>query len=79
MGYCPDKATQLYNPKAPPSITNRKLAGAAGAVSSYKGPLDYNGLYAGVDLSKYWNYEGSFTTPPCTEAVDFYIYMGMAT
>merc|ERR1712137_1308683 len=35
-------------------------------------------LYSGVDKSKFWDYEGSFTTPPCTEAVDFYIMMGRA-
>jgi len=29
-------------------------------------------------LDHYWNYEGSFTTPPCTEAVTFYIMMDKA-
>lgn len=26
-----------------------------------------------VDCSDFWHYEGSFTTPPCTEGVNFYI------
>jgi len=40
--------------------------------------LDFKELYNGVDLDHYWNYEGSFTTPPCTEAVTFYIMMDKA-
>jgi carbonic anhydrase len=55
----------------------RRLAGAV--TSPYDGPLDFNKLYAGIDLTKYWDYSGSFTTPPCTEAVDFYIMMQPAT
>ena len=56
----------------------RRLAGAT-VTSPYDGPLDFNKLYTGIDLTKYWDYSGSFTTPPCTEAVDFYIMMQPAT
>jgi len=55
----------------------RRLA-ASFTTSSFTGPLDMQALYAGVDKTKFWDYEGSFTTPPCTEAVDFYIMMGRA-
>jgi carbonic anhydrase len=58
--------------------SGRRMAGAAGTVSTFKGPLDFKELYNGVDLDHYWNYEGSFTTPPCTEAVTFYIMMDKA-
>jgi carbonic anhydrase len=51
---------------------------ASSTTSSFTGPLDMRSLYGGVDTSKFWDYEGSFTTPPCTEAVDFYIMMGRA-
>ena len=56
----------------------RRLAGAT-VTSPYDGPLDFNKLYTGIDLTKYWDYSGSFTTPPCTEAVDFYIMMTKQT
>eukprot|EP00420_Gonyaulax_spinifera_P031868 CAMPEP_0197870628 /NCGR_PEP_ID=MMETSP1439-20131203/1238_1 /TAXON_ID=66791 /ORGANISM="Gonyaulax spinifera, Strain CCMP409" /LENGTH=3111 /DNA_ID=CAMNT_0043489523 /DNA_START=82 /DNA_END=9417 /DNA_ORIENTATION=+ len=61
------------------STTNRRLADANVVSQTYSGPLDYKQLYQGVDLTNYWNYDGSFTTPPCTQAVDFYIYMQKAS
>jgi carbonic anhydrase len=57
--------------------SGRRMA-ARPIVSSFTGPLDFKELYNGVDLDHYWNYEGSFTTPPCTEAVTFYIMMDKA-
>jgi len=59
------------------SATGRRTA-AGSIVSSFLGPLNFQDLYNGVDLEHFWNYEGSFTTPPCTEAVDFYIMMDPA-
>jgi len=58
--------------------SGRRMAGGS-LVSVFKGPLDFKDLYNGVDLDHYWDYEGSFTTPPCTEAVTFYIMMGRAS
>lgn len=55
----------------------RKLGAAA--TSSWTGPLDFQGLYGDNPLRHFWTYDGSFTTPPCTEAVDFYILMDPAT
>jgi len=37
--------------------------------------FDFQALYGDNDRTKFWHYGGSFTTPPCTEAVDFYIMM----
>jgi carbonic anhydrase len=59
------------------SATGRRTA-AGTTVSAFSGPLNFKDLYNGVDLDHFWNYEGSFTTPPCTEAVEFYIMMDPA-
>ena len=58
----------------PMDATERRLAEGT-TTSAYTGPLDYKGLYGGDARTKFWDYRGSFTTPPCTEAVDFYIMM----
>jgi len=55
------------------SYTKRRLS--SNTVSSWTGPLNYEALYGLNSRTEYWNYKGSFTTPPCTEAVDFYILM----
>jgi len=53
---------------------DRRLAGGGG-VEEKMSTFDFKGLYGDNKLSQFWNYGGSFTTPPCTEAVDFYIMM----
>jgi len=55
------------------NVTKRRLGTVK--TSAYTGPLDFKELYGSNARTHFWNYEGSFTTPPCTEAVDFYIMM----
>lgn len=43
-------------------------------VSTFDSDVNFMQLFDGIDHTHYWNYMGSFTTPPCTEAVDFYIF-----
>lgn len=57
----------------------RRLAGRATTYSDFRGPLDFNGMFQGINLRNYWTYPGSLTTPPCTEAVDWFILMEKRT
>eukprot|EP00972_Heterocapsa_arctica_P106590 15700304-Heterocapsa_arctica.AAC.1 len=58
--------------------TKRRLSDAV-HTSQFTGPLDWKALYGSSNLAHYWDYHGSFTTPPCTEAVDFFILMEVGT
>lgn len=35
--------------------------------------MNLGSFLAGLDMSKFWHYDGSFTTPPCTEGVKWWV------
>ena len=37
------------------------------------GELNLGGFLDKVDLSEFYNYDGSFTTPPCTEGINWFV------
>jgi carbonic anhydrase len=64
----------VHHEKLPARGSHRSLAeGDVPVVANYAGPVNFKMLYGTDDLTLYWHYQGSFTTPPCTEAVEFYI------
>jgi len=80
-----DPAGVSFNVRGDPlsNATKRRLA-TMNVNAAFTSAVDFTKLLDDMiardstAMAKYWNYDGSFTTPPCTEAVDFYIYMTKA-
>lgn len=49
------------------SWVNDNLNNAEGSVSAL--PINVQGLLDSMDMEDFWSYDGSLTTPPCTEGV----------
>ena len=37
------------------------------------GAVDVKSFLEGIDTENFWHYDGSFTTPPCTEGVEWFV------
>lgn len=70
------KKTNLFGE---PMLSGGRRLASTNTISAFEGPLDFKGLYGQDALTEFWHYGGSFTTPPCTEAVDFHILMNYAS
>ena len=58
--------------EANPYIESLDFANATEAGNPLEN-VNLGSFLAGLDMSKYWHYDGSFTTPPCTEGVKWWV------
>jgi hypothetical protein len=48
-------------------------------VTDAVGEMNLGGFLDSVDVSEFYNYDGSFTTPPCTEGINWFVVKDVQT
>lgn len=45
----------------------------AGSNDTHNGSLNLGSFLANIDFREFYNYNGSFTSPPCTEGINWFV------